>query len=270
MDRAFNGPIVPTHTLARSATPKSRPVTVIDLPPVAAATPGDAAWTTGVSTHETETFADSSAVDTAASSCSCVPNAPARSATDPSATPVTSSTMELPWNERRLGTSHVAIVDDDLPVTSAIAIDSLPPDPPPCWTTKTHLVGDPMGTDKPPRSMRTDVRDPPLLVNAGGYAFHAAAATRPFESESEESKDSRLLTAIGATKSRYPTTSLGCDALDRHVTRSGTPSRLPPVDGATHVGLCVFTLVPSAFHSTFSTILAEIPTIVPKAQLSPA
>jgi hypothetical protein len=85
MDRAFNGPIVPTHTLARSATPKSRPVTVIDLPPVAAATPGDAAWTTGVSTHETETFADSSAVDTAASSCSCVPNAPARSATDPSA-----------------------------------------------------------------------------------------------------------------------------------------------------------------------------------------
>ena len=46
-----------------------------------------------------------------------------------------------------------------------------------------------MGTDKPPRSMRTDVRDPPLLVNAGGYAFHAAAATRPFESESEESKD---------------------------------------------------------------------------------
>ena len=127
-----------------------------------------------------------------------------------------------------------------------------------------------MGIDKPPRSMRTDVRDPPLLVNAGGYAFHAAAATRPFESESEESKDSRLLTAIGATKSRRPTTSLGCDALDRHVTRSGTPSRLVPVDGATHVGLCVFTLVPSAFHSTFSTILAEIPTIVPNAQLSPA
>ena len=128
-----------------------------------------------------------------------------------------------------------------------------------------------MGTDKPPRSVRTDVRDPPLLVNAGGYAFHAAAATRPFESESEESKDDpRTLTAIGATKSRYPTTSLGCDALDRHLTRSGTPSRLPPVDGATHVGLCVFTLIPSAFHSTFSTILAEIPEIVPKEQLNPA
>ena len=133
MDRAFNGPIVPTHTLARSATPKSRPVTVIDLPPVAAATPGDAAWTTGVSTHETETFADSSAVDTAASSCSCVPNAPARSATDPSASDaVESSTMKLPWNERRLGASHVAIVDDDLPVTSAIAIDDDPPPDPPC------------------------------------------------------------------------------------------------------------------------------------------
>jgi hypothetical protein len=182
--------------------------------------------------------------------------------------------MELPWNEPRLGTSHVAIVDDDLPVTSAIAIDSLPPDPPPCWTTKTHLVGDPMGTDKPPRSMRTDVRDPPLLVNAGGYAFHAAAATKPFASSESESSgvkdDPRTLTAIGATKSRYPTTSLGCDALDRHVTRSGTPSRLVPVDGATHVGLCVFTLIPSAFHSTFSTILAEIPEIVPKEQLNPA
>ena len=130
-----------------------------------------------------------------------------------------------------------------------------------------------MGTDKSPRSVRTDVREPPLLVNAGGYAFHAAAATRPFESESESSgvkDDPRLLTVCGATKSRYPTTSLGCDALDRHVTRSGTPSRLVPVDGATHVGLAVFTLIPSAFHSTFSTILAEIPTIVPKAQLKPA
>ena len=130
-----------------------------------------------------------------------------------------------------------------------------------------------MGTDKSPRSVRTDVREPPLLVNAGGYAFHAAAATRPFEFESESESsgvkdDPRLLTVCGATKSRYPTTSLGCDALDRHVTRSGTPSRLVPVDGATHVGLAVFTLIPSAFHSTFSTILAEIPTIVPKEQLN--
>ena len=72
--------------------------------------------------------------------------------------------------------------------------------------------------------------EPPFAANAAGYDAVAAAATTVPPASSVASAG---VGTAGGAKSIVPTTR---EALDRHATFTGTPTRAAPVAGATHVG----------------------------------
>ena len=111
--------------------------------------------------------------------------------------------------------------------------------------------------------------EPPFAANAAGYDAVAAAATTVPPASSVASAG---VGTAGGAKSIVPTTR---EALDRHATFTGTPTRAAPVAGATHVGTTAplwrfWAVSVSAVSVAFmADILAGIPDTVPNAHVAP-
>ncbi len=274
IERARSGPIVPTHTPTRSATPKLRPLAVMARPPATEATRGTTSRTAGVSIQ--------AAVDPLCPPSSAYASAAAETAASTSQPPTPADRPAIkdtdPPDPTALtpGVSHVANAEE----TTRAAYDTKnrrsvreesPGTPKKAHRTDSRpLRGDHM-------CVRTDASEPPPAANAGGYDAVAAAATTVEAVASIGGglaagfSASAVVGAAGGAKSINPTTR---EALDRHATLTGTPTRAAPVAGATHVGWGVFGRFWSSVSAVSSVavladILAGIPDVVPNAHVAP-
>ena len=262
IERARSGPIVPTHTPTRSATPKLRPRAVIARPPATEATRGRTSKTAGVSIQATaDAFADSAIAAATAASTSQPPA--------PEDRPETRATAPPDPTTGTAGVSHVATAEE----TTRAEYDTTGREPP-GKPKKAHRID-----SRPPcrgdhaGCVRTDASEPPDAANAAGYdAVAAAATTVPPASVGGGAgfSASGVVGAAGGAKAMDPTTR---EALDRHDTLTGTPTRAAPVAGATHVGWGVLwrfmASVTAVSVAVLADILAGIPDTVPNAHVAP-